>query len=128
MQTVVGAGRTLWDGIEGTEDGMVTQAHIAERVGLDVSSVNKILNQVKGPVFRKETIKEVFAVARELGYDTARETKHSLRAGKVELKAALEDVYNSYFGMGGRVLKPETLATIKKHFEQFGSRKKRSTA
>ena len=35
---------------------MVTQVEIAHRVGLDVSSVNKILNRRSGPVFRKETI------------------------------------------------------------------------
>lgn len=48
---------------------MVTQLEIAKRVGLDVSSVNKILNRRQGPVFRKDTIKKVFKVARELGYD-----------------------------------------------------------
>jgi transcriptional regulator with XRE-family HTH domain len=51
---------------------MVTQVEIARRVGLDVSSVNKILNQRKGPVFRKETVRKVFKVARELGYDFGR--------------------------------------------------------
>jgi transcriptional regulator with XRE-family HTH domain len=48
---------------------MVTQSQIARRVGLDVSSVNKILNKRPGPVFRKETIKKVFKVARDLGFD-----------------------------------------------------------
>jgi transcriptional regulator with XRE-family HTH domain len=51
---------------------MVTQVEIARRVGLDVSSVNKILNRRQGPVFRKETIRKVFKVARELGYDFTR--------------------------------------------------------
>jgi transcriptional regulator with XRE-family HTH domain len=51
---------------------MVTQVEIARRVGLDVSSVNKILNKRQGPVFRKETIKKVFKIARELGYDFGR--------------------------------------------------------
>ena len=46
----------------------VTQLEIARRVGLDVSSVNKILNRRPGPVFKKDTIKQVFKVARELGY------------------------------------------------------------
>ncbi len=36
---------------------MVTQVEIARRVGLDVSSVNKILNRRTGPVFRKATIR-----------------------------------------------------------------------
>jgi c-di-GMP-binding flagellar brake protein YcgR len=48
---------------------MVTQGEIARRLGLDVSSVNKILNKRPGPVFRKDTIKKVFKTARELGYD-----------------------------------------------------------
>jgi transcriptional regulator with XRE-family HTH domain len=52
--------------------GMVTQVEIARRVGLDVSSVNKILNRRQGPVFRKDTVRKVFRVARELGYDFSR--------------------------------------------------------
>src|SRR5687767_8426651 len=51
---------------------MITQGEIARRLGLDVSSVNKILNKRAGPVFRKDTIKKVFKVARELGYDFGR--------------------------------------------------------
>ena len=51
---------------------MVTQVEIARRVGLDVSSVNKILNRRQGPVFRKETVKKVFKIARQLGYDFGR--------------------------------------------------------
>ncbi len=51
---------------------MVTQGEIARRLGLDVSSVNKILNKRPGPVFRKDTIKKVFKTARELGYDFGR--------------------------------------------------------
>ena len=51
---------------------MVTQGEIARRLGLDVSSVNKILNKRPGPVFRKDTIKKVFRTARELGYDFGR--------------------------------------------------------
>jgi transcriptional regulator with XRE-family HTH domain len=48
---------------------MVTQAQIARRAGLDVSSVNKILNRRSGPVFRKDTIRKVFKLAKDLGYD-----------------------------------------------------------
>lgn len=51
---------------------MATQVEIARRLGLDVSSVNKILNRCRGPVFRKETIRKVFETARELGYDFGR--------------------------------------------------------
>lgn len=57
---------------------MVTQVEIARRVGLDVSSVNKILNRRPGPVFQKETIKKVFRVAKELGYDFGK-LKHTHR-------------------------------------------------
>ena len=57
----------------------VTQLEIARRVGLDVSSVNKILNRRAGPVFRKDTIKQVFKVARELGYDFSRLKYHHKR-------------------------------------------------
>ncbi len=52
--------------------GTVTQVEIARRIGIDVSSVNKILNRRKGPVFKKDTIRRVFRVARELGYDFGR--------------------------------------------------------
>jgi transcriptional regulator with XRE-family HTH domain len=58
----------------------VTQLEIARRVGLDVSSVNKILNRRPGPVFKKDTIKQVFKVARELGYDFTRLKYHHKRA------------------------------------------------
>jgi transcriptional regulator with XRE-family HTH domain len=51
---------------------MVTQSEIARQVGLDVSSVNKILNRIKGPVFREATIKKVFKLARQLGYSFER--------------------------------------------------------
>src|SRR5690349_10096479 len=53
-------------------DRMITQVEIARRVGLDVSSVNKILNKRQGPVFRKETIRKVFKIARDMGYDFGR--------------------------------------------------------
>jgi DNA-binding LacI/PurR family transcriptional regulator len=71
---------------------MVTQLDIARRCGLDVSSCNKILNQVPGPVFRKETIALVNRVARELGYQR-RENKHELRRQLVEVEAALADLW-----------------------------------
>jgi transcriptional regulator with XRE-family HTH domain len=58
---------------------MVTQVEIARKVGLDVSSVNKILNRRAGPVFRKETIRKVFKVAKDLGYDFGRIKFHHRR-------------------------------------------------
>lgn len=65
--------------------GKVTQCEIAERVGLDVSSVNKILNRVDGPVFKLKTKELVFRVARELGYDFNRPTRARLLAALKEL-------------------------------------------
>lgn len=70
----------------------VTQLQIARQVGLDVSSVNKILNRMPGPVFRKETIQLVFRVARELGYNFHRESKQSLRRRNEELKAKVREL------------------------------------
>src|SRR5262245_23108531 len=61
----------LGDG-SGRNPAMVTQGEIARRLGLDVSSVNKILNKRPGPVFRKDTIRRVFRTAKELGYDFGR--------------------------------------------------------
>ncbi len=71
---------------------MVTQQDIAKTVGLDVSSVNKILNRVPGPVFRKETVKAVFQIAKELGYNFKRETKPSLKRRIEALERILKDV------------------------------------
>jgi len=70
---------------------MVTQIEIARRVGLDVSSVNKILNRRQGPVFRKDTIRKVFKVARELGYDFGRlKYQHRRRHPRKELSLGAE--------------------------------------
>lgn len=63
----------------------VTQSDIAERIGLDVSSVNKILNFVEGPVFKKETRALVLKVAKQLGYDFSRPTRPRLLAALKEL-------------------------------------------
>lgn len=48
---------------------MATQKDIAFHVGLDVSSVCKILNKYPGPVFKRATIKLVFDAAKLLGYN-----------------------------------------------------------
>ena len=48
---------------------MVTQVELARTLGLDVSTVNKILNRRPGFRFRKETIRQVFHMAKRLGYD-----------------------------------------------------------
>lgn len=52
-----------------------TQVDIARRVGLEVSSVNKILNKAPGTSFKKSTVAMVFRVARQLGYRLERPTK-----------------------------------------------------
>lgn len=70
---------------------MVTQVEIARRVGLDVSSVNKILNKRQGPVFRKETIRKVFKYAKDLGYDFGRlKYAHRRRFPRKELSLGVE--------------------------------------
>jgi transcriptional regulator with XRE-family HTH domain len=62
----------------------MTQVDIAKAVGLDVSSVNKILNETPGPRFKPGTISKVFRVAEKMGYNFNRPTKE--RALKVLLK------------------------------------------
>jgi len=47
---------------------MATQIDIARHVGLDVSSVNKILHQKPGSKFREATVDQVFRAAKKLGY------------------------------------------------------------
>lgn len=52
-----------------------TQVEIAEKVGLDVSTVNKILNEMPGPKFKQGTIQKVFHTAEKMGYNFNRATK-----------------------------------------------------
>jgi transcriptional regulator with XRE-family HTH domain len=94
---------------------MMTQVEIARRVGLDVSSVNKILNRRKGPVFKKETIKQVFKVAKDLGYDFGRlkyfhRRRHSRKSLglPVVLSIYLED--GKLFDQGTGILKEVSLS------------------
>lgn len=51
---------------------MATQVQIARKLGLDVSTVNKILHQVPGLKWKPETVEAVFRTARELGYNLER--------------------------------------------------------
>lgn len=64
---------------------MVTQKQIAKAVGLDCSSVNKILNKTPYAVFRRKTVNHVLRVARRMGYDLKRPTKAALQAILLEL-------------------------------------------
>jgi len=58
---------------------MVTQVEVARLVGVDVSTVNKILNKKPGPVFSKDTIRQVFQAAKSLGFDFGRLKYHHRR-------------------------------------------------
>lgn len=80
---------------------MATQKDIARRVGLDISSVNKILNRRKGHLFRKETVRKVFKAARDLGYDFSRlKHEHRRRHVRKGLDLAVE---LSIYGNGGEL-------------------------
>jgi hypothetical protein len=69
----------------------VTQVQIARRVGLDVSSVNKILNKRKGPVFKHTTVKQVIKVAKELGFDFGRlKYQHRRRSPRKSIAVPIE--------------------------------------
>ncbi len=72
---------------------MVTQIELARRLGLDVSSVNKILNRRQGPVFRPETVKRVFKVARELGFDFNKLKFHHRRRHPRRQVAIATEIY-----------------------------------
>jgi transcriptional regulator with XRE-family HTH domain len=94
---------------------MATQQDIARLVGLDVSSVNKILNRKSGSVFRKETVKRVFRAARELGYDLQKLKFNHRRAHPrkattlpLEISIYLED--GSLFDRGSGVMKNVSLS------------------
>src|SRR5450755_346796 len=97
---------------------MMTQVEIARRVGLDVSSVNKILNRRKGPTFKKETIKQVFKVAKDLGYDFGR-LKYAQRRRHPRKTLGLPVILSIYladgklFDQGTGILKDVSLSGAK---------------
>ena len=93
----------------------VTQLEIAKRVNLDVSSVNKILNRRPGPVFKKETIKQVFKVARELGYDFGRLKYHHKRGSTrksvpIPLELSIYNADGTLFDKGAAIIKDVSLS------------------
>jgi transcriptional regulator with XRE-family HTH domain len=93
----------------------VTQLEIAKRVGLDVSSVNKILNRRKGPVFKKETVRQVFKIARELGYDFSRlkyqhRRPHPRKEMAVPLELYIYKADGSLFDKGSALVKDISLS------------------
>lgn len=57
-----------------------TQQDIAMALGLDVSSVNKILSRKRGPKFRARTVADVFAAAKRMDYDFGKPRKGELVA------------------------------------------------
>lgn len=67
-----------------------TQADVARLIGVDVSTVNKILNRKPGPKFRKSTIHNVYKAARAVGYDVSRACKGRLEQQHAEMKLALK--------------------------------------
>jgi hypothetical protein len=82
-----------------------TQVEIARRVGLDVSSVNKILNRRRGPVFKQTTVDKVFRVAKQLGYsfDRLKRThrrSHERRTANFPGKLAVYGTDGSRFDQG----------------------------
>jgi transcriptional regulator with XRE-family HTH domain len=82
-----------------------TQAEVARRVGLDVSSVNKILNRRPGHVFKKSTVEKVFRAAKELGYSLERLRRshgrsHERRQVDFSAKIALHGADGSQYDQG----------------------------
>ncbi len=57
-----------------------TQVDIARELNIDVSTVNKILNHARGPVFTKETIRRVLRKAKELDYKPSSSSKGQMRS------------------------------------------------
>jgi transcriptional regulator with XRE-family HTH domain len=97
---------------------MVTQVEIARRLGLDVSSVNKILNKREGPVFKKDTIRKVFRIAREMGYDFGKlKYVHRRRHPRREVSIATEIAIYSKDG----TLHDQGVATVR-DLSQCGAR------
>ncbi len=82
-----------------------TQVEIARQVGLDVSSVNKILNRRAGAVFKQATVDQVFRVAKRLGYpfDRLKRAHHRLHERRdvdIPAKLALFQTNGSQFDEG----------------------------
>ena len=67
---------------------MATQGDIARHLGLDVSSVNKILHHKPGAKFRKATVDQVFRAARKLGF-RVEALKHAHRRADPRLKVRI---------------------------------------
>jgi hypothetical protein len=82
-----------------------TQVEIARQVGLDVSSVNKILNRRAGAVFKQATVDKVFRVAKRLGYRFDRLKRvhtrsHERREVHLQAKLSIYSKDGSLFDQG----------------------------
>jgi len=82
-----------------------TQVEIARQVGLDVSSVNKILNRRSGAVFKQATVDKVFRVAKRLGYRFDRLKRvhtrsHERREVHLQAKLSIYSKDGSLFDQG----------------------------
>ena len=82
-----------------------TQVEIARQVGLDISSVNKILNRRSGAVFKPATVEKVFRVAQRLGFPfhrlkRAHTRSHERRAVQLSAKLAIYRADGSLFDQG----------------------------
>jgi len=93
---------------------MVTQAEIARRLGLDVSSVNKILNKRPGALFRKDTIRKVFKLAKALGYDLGKlkfqhHRGHPRKSADLPLELSIYLADGTLFDRGQAIMKDVSL-------------------
>ena len=82
-----------------------TQVEIAREVGLDVSSVNKILNRRPRAVFKQATVDRVFRVAKKLGYrfdrlKRAHSRSHERHETNLSAKLALYTANGARFDEG----------------------------
>jgi hypothetical protein len=77
---------------------MVKKIEIAKRLGLHVATVSRILNEVPNYRASRETVRKVFEVARDMGYDFERQKRFYKRAhlrvnvdARVRLHAKVRD-------------------------------------
>ena len=90
---------------------MVTQREIARRVGLDVSTVSKILTRRAGTSFCPATVDRVFQTARALRYDLSN-IKHFHRRQHERFPVNLPGKLSIYYRRGG-VIHDQGTCTIR---------------
>ena len=70
---------------------MVKKIEIAEKLGLHVATISRILNEVPNYRASKETVRKVFQTAREMGYDFERQKRfYKRRHRRVSLEARVK--------------------------------------